>query len=39
MSQAIEADLRGAKKFSIEENDPASQYLIDGIKHACGISN
>lgn len=39
MSQAIEADLRGAKKFSIEEKDPASQYLVDGIKHACGNSD
>ena len=39
MSQAIEADIRGAKKFSIEEKDPASQYLVDGIKQAYGISD
>jgi putative ATP-dependent endonuclease of OLD family len=39
MANAIETDLSSANLITIEDDDTSAQYLIQGIKHACGISD
>ena len=39
MAKAIEADISGPNKIAIKDDEASAQYLIQGIKHACGISN
>lgn len=37
MAHAIQSDLLNENALMLEDDDQASQYLISGIKHACGI--
>ena len=39
MAHAIQSNLIKDNDLLLEDNDHASQYLICGIKHACGISD
>ena len=39
MANGIEADLTGPNEINIENDEASAQYLIQGIKHACGISD
>lgn len=39
MATAIEADITGPKEINIEDDEASAKYLIQGIKHACGISD
>lgn len=39
MANAIEADLAGPNEITIEDDDTSSQYLIQGIRYACGLTD